>query len=59
MFGNHYYGQPQRFQPMEQLGQQFNNQYMQTMQQMTIQSFSYNAQSYSKYIYHALVSAKF
>ena len=37
MFGNHYYGQPQRFQPMEQLGQQFNNQYMQTMQQMNNQ----------------------
>ena len=37
MFGNHYYGQPQRFQPMEQVGQQFNNQYMQTMQQMNTQ----------------------
>ena len=37
MYGNHFYGQPQRFQPMDQLGQQFNNQYMSTIQQVNTQ----------------------
>lgn len=37
MYGNHFYGQPQRFQPMEPIAQTFNNQYMQTMQQMNNQ----------------------
>lgn len=37
MYGNHFYGQPQRFQPMEPVAQTFNNQYMQTMQQMSNQ----------------------
>ena len=37
MYGNHFYGQPQRFQPIDQLGQQFNNQYMSTIQQVNTQ----------------------
>ena len=37
MYGNHFYGQPQRFQPMDQLGQQFNNQYMSAIQQVNTQ----------------------
>ena len=37
MYGNHFYNQPQRFQPADVLPQQFSNQFMQPIQQLNNQ----------------------
>lgn len=37
MYGNHFYNQPQRFQPVDNLPQQFSNQFIQPIQQLNNQ----------------------